>query len=181
MKRWLTNLWVHAGGIWAAVALLTLWNHFEINAILAAQAQARILQAESVFFKQNYHRLERVRSAHAALTLPVDSLHLGVLAVNSQVSDWCRTLGLSDLKMTVAPRQKESDSIQLNLAFAGSFEKIARFLSLLDAHRYLQEKQVVIKSGSAEAETLCEMTLALKFTVGTGSAEPEAPGRHSAL
>jgi hypothetical protein len=181
MKPWLKNLWVPVGLVWATVVILTLWNFQKIDSILAAQAQARILQTEYTFQKQNSHKLDRVWDDHSKLILPVDSIHLGVLYVKSVFSDLCNALELSGMKMTVAPIQKESESILLNLAFTGSFETIMRFLSALDAHRYLQDRQLVIKSDPVKGETYCELSLSLRCKVKAREVEPEIPKRNSAL
>jgi len=159
MKPWLKNLWVPVGLFWATVVVLTLWNFQKVDSILSAQAQARILQTELTFQRQNSHKLDRLCDDHSKLILPVDSIHLGVLYVKSVFSDLCNSFELSGTKMTVAPIQKESELILLNLAFTGSFEKIMNFLSALDDHRYLQDKQLVIKSDPVNGEAHCELSL----------------------
>jgi hypothetical protein len=181
MKPWLKNLWVPVGLIWAMVVVLTLWNFQKVESILSAQAQARIQQTELTFQSQNSHKLDRLCDDHSKLILPVDSIHLGVLYVKSVFSDLCNALELSGMKMTVAPIQKESELILLNLAFTGPFEKIMNFLSALDDHLYLQDKQLVIKSDPVNGETHCELSLSLRCKVKARQVEPVVRKRHSAL
>jgi hypothetical protein len=181
MKPWLKNLWVPVGLLWATVVVLTLWNFQKVDSILSAQAQARILQTELTFQRQNSHKLDRLCDDHSKLILPVDSIHLGVLYVKSVFSDLCNAFELSGTKMTVAPIQKESELILLNLAFTGSFEKIMNFLSSLDDHRYLQDKQLVIKSDPVNGEAHCELSLSLMCKVKAREVDPVIRKRHSAL
>jgi hypothetical protein len=181
MKPWLKNLWVPVGLFWATVVVLTLCNFQKVDSILATQAQARIQQTELTFQRQNSHKLDRLWEDHSKLILPVDSIHLGVLYVKSIFSDLCNALELSGMKMTVAPIQKETESIQLNLAFTGSFEKIMNFLSALDDHRYLQDRQLAIKSDPINGEAQCELSLSLRCEVKAREVEPVIRKRHSAL
>jgi hypothetical protein len=181
MKSWLKNLWLPIGLLWASVAVLTLWNFQKIDSILAAQAQARIQQSELTFQRQNAHKLNRLWNDHSRLILSVDSIQLGVLYVKSVFGDLCNTLELSDMKMTIAPIQKETELIQLNLALTGSFEKIMNFLSALDDHRYLQDRQLVIKSNSLNGETHCDLSLSLRCKVKAREVEPVISKQHSAL
>jgi hypothetical protein len=181
MKPWLKNLWVPVGLLWATVIVLTLWNFQKVDSILTAQAQARIMQTELTFQSQNSYKLQRLCDDHSKLILPVDSIHLGVLYVKSVFSDLCSALELSGMKMTVAPIQKESELILLNLAFTGPFEKIMNFLSALDDHLYLQDKQLVIKSDPVNGETHCELSLSLRCKVKARQVEPVVRKRHSAL
>jgi hypothetical protein len=181
MKPWLKNPWVPVGLLWATVLVLTLWNFQKVDSVLAAQAQARILQSELTFQRQNSHRLDRLWDDHSKLILPVDSIHLGVLYVKSVFSDLCNTLELSGMKMTVAPIQKETESIQLTLELTGPFEKIMNFLSGLDDHRYLRDRQLVIKSDPVNAQTYCELSLSLRCKVKARGVEPMIRKRHSAL
>ena len=181
MKPWVKNLWVPVGLLWAMVVVLTLWNFQKVDSILAAQAQARIQQTELTFQRQNSHKLERLGEDHSKLILPVDSIHLGVLYVKSVFSDLCNALELSGMKMTVAPIQKESEPVLLNLAFTGSFEKIMNFLSALDDYRYLQDKQLLIKPDPVNGETHCELSLSLRCKVKAREVDPVIRKRHSAL
>jgi hypothetical protein len=181
MKMWLKSLWMLVGLFWATVAVLTFWNFQKVDSILAARAQAGILKTELTFQRQNSHKLDRLWEDHSKLVLLVDSIHLGVLYVKSVFSDLCNSLELSGMKMTVAPIQKETESIQLTLAFIGPFGKIMDFLSALDEHHYLQDRQLVIKSDPVNGEAHCELSLFLRCKLKTQEVSPVVRKRNSAL
>lgn len=165
MSALLKNRWLWVGVAWAFAVSITYWNHQKIDFILAVKRQNQNLYKELVFQEQNLRKLEHIQKEYSKLFLFTESVHLGVLSVKSVVSELAALFELNIGQMTIAPIQKGAETVSLNLSISGAFENVMNFLSAIDAHQYLQDKQVVIKIDSKSAECSCDLSMSLRCRV----------------
>lgn len=184
MNALLRNRWLWVAAVWAGALLVSLWNHQTIDAILSMQAQNQALRREVMFQQQNARKLDRIHEEHAKLFFPAESAQLGMLAVKSMLSELASKLELSLDQFSLSPPQKGTETVLLNLSFSGSLERIVRFLTALNAHRYLHQKQVGIKLDSKNGDGSCELSMALRCRIhqpGLNEPRPNEPVARSAL
>jgi hypothetical protein len=165
MSALLKNRWVWTGIAWAVAVSFAISNHQKIDSILSVKEQNQNLHKELVFQEQNRRKLDRIQKEYAKLYFPTESVQLGVLSVKGLVSELASGFELTMVQMTLAPVQKGAETVSLNLSLAGTFEKIMSFLSAINAHRYLQDKQLVIKIDPKSGECSCDLSMNLRFRV----------------
>jgi len=165
MSALLKNRWVWVGIAWAVAVSLTFWNHQKIDFILSVKAQNQNLHKELAFQEQNLRKLDRIQKEYSSLFFPTESVQLGVLSVKSVVSELASGFQLTIVQMTLAPIQKGSETVSLNVSLSGTFEKVMSFFSATSAYRYLQDKQVLIKVDPKSAECSCDVSMNLRFRV----------------
>lgn len=184
MKAWLTNRWLWVSVSWAGALFLAFWNHQTIDAILSIQSQNQTLRRELMFQQQNARKLDRIEEEHAKLFLRAESVQLGVLAVKSILGELASRFELNLSQVTIAPPQKGTEAVLLNLSFSGPMERVTRFLAALDAHRYLRHKQVGIRLDSKSGEGSCELSMLLRCRIQPpvlNESRPNEPTARSAL
>lgn len=165
MTTLLKNRWLWVGALWAGAVFLSIWNHQAIDAILSIQSQNLALRSELTFQQQNARKLERIQHEHSKLFLSAESLQMGTLYVKSMLGELASRLELNVAQMTIAPLQKGAEAVALNLSISGPLEGILHFLSTLNAHRFLQHKQVVIKLNPQNGDGSCEMALLVRCRI----------------
>jgi hypothetical protein len=151
---------------------------------LDLQSQNLVLRSELTFQQQNALKLERIQDEHSKLFLAAESVHLGVLSAKSILGELASKFELTITQMTIAPLQKGSETVALNLSFSGSLERLIHFLATLDAHRYLHHQHVAIKLDPKSGDGGCELSLLLRCRVhpaGLDESLSNEPKGHSAL
>jgi hypothetical protein len=184
MNALLKNRWLWVAAAWAGALFLSFWNHQTIDTILSMQAQNQALRRELIFQQQNARKLGRIREEHAKLYFPAESVQLGMLAVKSMLSELTSKLEIDLNQVSLSPPEKGMDTVLLNLSVSGSLERIARFLTALNAHRYLHQKQVGIKLDPKNGDGSCELSMALRCRIqqpGVNESRPNEPVARSAL
>lgn len=161
----LRNRWLWVGAVWTGALLMAFWNHQSIDTILSIQAQNQSLRKELMFQQQNARKLDRVQDEHAKLYFQAESIHLGMLAAKSFLGELASALELHVSQMTLSPPQKGAETAFLNLSFSGPLERIARFLATINAHRYLQPKQVGIRLDPKNGDGSCELSMVLRCRI----------------
>jgi hypothetical protein len=181
MKTLLKNRWLWVGALWAGALFLCIWNHQAIDSILSIQTQNQSLRSELTFQQQNARRLDRIQDEYSKLFLSAESLQLGVLSVKSMLGELASRLEVNMAQITIAPLQKGAETVALSLSFSGPLERILHYLATLDAHRYLQHKQVAVKLDPKSGDASCELALLLRCRVhapaGNESMSNEPKGR----
>lgn len=184
MSALLKNRWLWVAAVWAGALFLSFLNHQTIDSILAIQAQNQTLRRELVFQQQNARRLDRILEEHAKLFFPAESVQLGMLAAKGMLTEMASKLELNLSQITLSPPPKDAETVLMSLSFSGPVERIIRFLSLLNAHRYLHQKQVGIKLDSKNGDGSCELNLALRCRTqqpALNESMPNEPAARSAL
>jgi hypothetical protein len=184
MSVLLKNRWLWVATLWAGALFLSFWNHQTIDAILSLHAQNQNLRRELMFQQQNARKLDRILEEHAKLFFPAESIQLGMLAVKGMLTELASRLELNLSQITLSPPQKEAETVLMSLSFSGPFERIIRFLTMLNAHRYLHQKQVGIKLDSKNGDGSCELSMALRFRIqqpALNESMPNEPVARSAL
>ncbi len=184
MTALLKNRWLWVGAVWAGALLTAFWNHQSINTILSIQAQNQALRRELMFQQQNARKLDHVQKEHEKLFFQAESIQLGMLAVKSNLSELASELELHMSQITLPPPQKGAETVLLNLSFSGPLERILRFLSILNAHRYLHHKQVGIRIDPKNGDGNCEVSMVLRCRIQQSTpndSKPNEPVARSAL
>jgi len=184
MTKLIKNQWLWVGTFWTCTLFFGVWNHHAVDAILTLQSQNQVLRSELTFQQQNARKLERIQDEHSKLFLSAESVQLGVLSAKSLLTELASKFELTMGQMTVAPPQKGSETVILNLAFSGALERIIHFLATLDAYRYLQHQHLVIKLDPKSGDGGCELSLLLRCRiqpVELNESPANEPKGHSAL
>lgn len=184
MTAHLKNWWLWVGTVWAGALLMFLWNHAAIESILALQAHNHNLRSELTFQQQNAPRLERIQNEHAKLFLAAESLQLGVLSAKDLLGELATRSGMNVGQLTSTPLQKGVEAAALNLTFSGPPERVLQFLSALNTHRYLQQKQLTIKFDPKSGEAAGDLSMQLRCRIlapALNEPNPNAPNSRAAL
>jgi hypothetical protein len=175
LARLAKNRWAWAGAFWLAAIAIVFWNHQKIDLILSIEEQIQSLNHELVFQQQYGRRLEGLLQEYAALSLPVESVQLGVLSAQNALRELAGALELAPPQFTVAPIVKGDETAALNVSVEGPFETITLFLLGITRLRYLEEKQSTIKIDPKRNEARCDLSMALRCRLQGGS--ETLPGR----
>jgi len=180
----LKNYWLWGGTIWAGAVFLCVWNHQAIDTILSIQAQNQMLRSEQTFQQQNIRKMERVQDEYSKLFLSSESIQLGVLSAKSLLGELASRCELNVAQMAITPLQRGAEAVSLNLSLSGPLERIIHFLAMLNAHRYLQSKQVAIRLDPVSGDGGCELSLLLRCRTqpaARNESMPNEPKVRSAL
>ncbi len=184
MTALLKNRWLWTGVIWAGALFSAFWNHQAIDTILSIQAQNQALRRELIFQQQNARKLARIQEEHAKLFIAAESVQLGMLTAKSIIGELASRLELNMSQMTLAPPQKGSERLSLNLSFSGPIERIVHFLTALTPQRFLHQKQITLKFDPKKGTGTCELALLLRCRIhpdALNESKPNEPMARSAL
>jgi hypothetical protein len=172
------QFWIAVVVIWLIAIGLTGWNLSSIDAVALTRDQNERLRKEMLFHRQYIGKLETVRQTADALFLPVDSVKLGYLSVQSDLQALSAVFGLEKIKITRPIGQVTDGQLPITVSFEGSFEGALQFLSSLREYPYLPINQSQIKVIADHGEEAAvEISLYFQYRLKQGNETPPTPMR----
>jgi len=171
------QFWMAVVLIWLIAIGLTGWNLSSIDAVALTRDQNERLRKEMLFHRQYSGKLESVRQTADALFLPVDSVKLGFLAVQSRLQALSAVFGLDNVVIKRQTGQAAQDQLPISVSFEGPFEGALQFLSSLREYPYLPINHTRISVIADRGVAAVEIDLYLLFRLKQGHETPPAPMR----
>jgi hypothetical protein len=169
----LNQLWLATVMLWLVAVGLTCWNVSTIEAVALARDQNERLRKEMMFHRQYMSKLESVNQTADTFFLPVDSLKLGFLGVQSQLASLGAVFGLENVKITRQMGQATPEQLPITVAFEGPLEGVMQFLFSLREYPYLPIDHTRIKLGMARgAEVAIDLSLQFRLNPVEGFPAP---------
>jgi hypothetical protein len=169
----MNQLWMATVVMWLIAVGLTCWNVSTIEAVALARDQNERLRKEMMFHRQYISKLESVRQTADTFFLPVDSLKLGFLGVQSELQSLAAVFGLENFKITRQMGQATPEQLPLTVAFEGTLEGVMQFLFSLREYPYLPIDHTRIKlSMERGAEVTIDLALQFRLNPMEGFASP---------
>jgi hypothetical protein len=132
MKINLTIRWIAIGIIWSVVLFLTVWNMNKIDRIVAETEKEEVFRMDDIFWNYNSGNISKVLRQRDALTLPIDSVKLGLLSIENNLTALISKYHFNELQFESLPEQTDAVGIPITLSFEGSFEGILPWLNALE-------------------------------------------------
>lgn len=176
----MNQLWTLTAMMWLVAIGLTCWNVSTIEAVALARDQNERLRKELMFHRQYSAKLESVNETADTFFLPVDSLKLGFIGVQSQLESLAAVFGLENVKIARQMGQATPEQLPITVAFEGTLEGVMQFLFSLREYPYLPVDHTRIKLGTAgRAEVAIDLSLHFRLnTVAGGMPSPVQTTRH---
>jgi hypothetical protein len=133
----MNQIWMTVVLIWLIAIGLTGWNLSSIDAVALTRDQNERLRKEMIFHRQYIAKLESVRQTADTFFLPVDSVKLGFLGVQSHLQSLAAIFGLEHIKITRQMGQATPEQLPITVAFEGTLEGVMQFLFSLREYPYL--------------------------------------------
>ena len=169
----MNQLWLATVMMWLVAVGLTCWNVSTIEAVALARDQNERLRKEMMFHRQYISKLESVHQTADTFFLPVDSLKLGFLGVQSQLASLGAVFGLEKIKITRQMGQATPEQLPITVAFEGPLEGAMQFLFSLREYPYLPIDHTRIKLSMARgAEVAIDLALQFRLNPVAGFASP---------
>jgi len=175
MTSRMNQIWMAVVLIWLIAIGLTGWNLSSIDAVALTRDQNERLRKEMLFHRQYIGKLESVRQTADALFLPVDSVKLGFLAVQSRLLALSAVFGLENVTITRQAGQATYEQLPINISFEGPVEGSLQFLSSLREYPYLPVNHTQITVIADRGKAAVEIDLYFQFHLKQGDDTPPAP------
>jgi hypothetical protein len=165
----MNQLWTATVMMWLVAVGLTCWNVSTIEAVALARDQNERLRKEMMFHRQYITKLESVHQTADTFFLPVDSLKLGFLRVQSELQSLAAVFGLEKVKITRQMGQATPEQLPITVAFEGTLEGAMQFLFSLRDYPYLPIDHTRIKlSMNRGAEVAVGLALQFRLNPADG-------------
>jgi hypothetical protein len=138
MKRNLIIRWIAVCFIWLGALFLTSWNADTIAVIIQNAEKEEIYRMDARFWQYNAGKISEILARQETLILPIESLKLGLLKVEKQLTALLDRYKFEEQLIESLPGEAESSGIPVRVNFEGAVDGIAPFLeSLGKAYPYL--------------------------------------------
>jgi hypothetical protein len=168
----MNQLWLATVMMWLVAFGLTCWNVSTIEAVALVRDQNERLRKEMIFHRQYSAKLESVRQIADTFFLPVDSVKLGYIGVQSHLQSLAAVFGLGNVKITRQMGQATPEQLPITVAFEGTLEGTMQFLFSLREYPYLSIDHTQIKLDSVRG---AEVAIDLSFQFHLNPSDGFAP------
>jgi hypothetical protein len=176
MMAHVNKYWLAAALVWLMAMGLTAWNLSTIETVAQARDQNERLRREINFHHHYSAKLAAVRQSAEALFLPVDSVKLGFIAVQSHLEALAAVFGLEQVKVSRQVGPDTAEQLPIRVAFVGSFEGAMQFIFALREFPYLPVDRTQINV-DRERGTIVEINLIFKYRLRPAEDLPPEPLR----
>lgn len=129
--------------IWSGVLYLTFANAQTISKIKSERAKREILLLDRDFWKRHSSKISRVLRQRNLLHQKIESLKLGLVAMNDTINSLGNRFGLSELKIEMDPKQSQGDRMPMHLSFTCHMEDGIKVLNTMqDDYPFLSIQKV---------------------------------------
>jgi hypothetical protein len=164
----MNHFWIAAALIWLIAIGLTGWNLSTMDAVALKRDQNERMRKEMIFHRQYISKLEAVRQTADTFFLPVDSVKLGFLSIQSRLQALSAVFGLENVKIARQVGPASDAQLPITVSFEGAFEGALQFLSALREYPYLPITHTQIKVIAGRGEAAVEIDLLFQFRLAPG-------------
>jgi len=132
MKLTLNIRWIAIGLLWAGTIFFTYWNINKIDLIMTEIEKEEIFQMDGIFWDYNSGSISKILAQRDSLTLPVESIRLGLFYVENSLTALALRHNFGEIKIESTPGQTGEVGIPINLYFEGPFREILAWLNTLE-------------------------------------------------
>jgi hypothetical protein len=168
MTSRMNHFWMAAVFIWLIAIGLTGWNLSTMDAVALKRDQNERVHKEMNFHRQYIDKLESVRQTADTFFLPVDSVKLGFLSVQSHLQALSAVFGLENVKIVRQTGPTPDTQLPITVSFEGTFEGALQFLSSLREYPYLPINHTQIKVIADRGQAAVEINLYFQFRLKQG-------------
>jgi hypothetical protein len=168
MTSRMNHFWVATAFIWLIAIGLTGWNLSTVDAVVLKRDQNERMRKEMAFQRQYIGKLESVRQTADTFFLPVDSVKLGFLSVQSHLQALSAVFGLENVKIARQTGPASDAQLPITVSFEGAFEGALQFLSSLKEYPYLPITHTQIKVIADRGKAAVEIDLYFQFRLKQG-------------
>ncbi len=120
MTEKLKKRWIVVGAIWVGTLIFTFVNNVTIGRIISEREKDEILQKDQVFWNRNADNIKKILKKWKSAFHHVDSLKLGLLAVENHIIDLAGKHGIADVKMESQPEQGAEFGVPAEVSLKGT-------------------------------------------------------------
>ena len=136
MKGGIKKRWGVVAVIWVSCILLSGWNVKKIHALRMQREKTALLERRERFLKRNHREISRILKRKDALYQPVDSLKMGVVAIEDTLTRLAGNNGLGEVTIKYAEDPSDGTPLRIQFSCAGPLKGMVKFLNLLDSGAY---------------------------------------------
>jgi hypothetical protein len=168
MKRNLIIRWIIVCLAWAGVLFLTNWNSDSIAVIIQNEEKEEIFRMDALFWQYNAGKISEILARQETLILPVESLKLGLLKVEKQLTTLVGRYKFKEQLIESIPGEAERSGIPVRVNFEGAFDGIVPFLESLEkVCPYLPVRGVKVTTDPFSKIAKFQLQLFFRYRIST--------------
>lgn len=177
MKSTLTMRWIGVCIIWTAALALSYWNTSAVSDISMVREQEEIYRMDDVFWQYNSGKISRVLPQRDTMILPIESLRLGYLEVESNLQALSRRYRFEDILLEMSPNEATGTGIPIRIYFKGPFTGILPWLESLEKQfPFLPVTQVKITVDPLNEQTRYQVQVFFRYKISSGQKQAGLSG-----
>ena len=172
MNRNLKNRWITLGCIWAGIFIITLSNIKLKDSILESRKEKILLQVDKGYLLENATKINATFEQAKAFYQNIDSLKLGLLSLENELTWLAQTHDLSDVKFNSTVSQADSENIPVVLSFKGFLNGLAAMLAVIkNNYAYLSVTQITVDIDKPKKEADFRISINYRFKLPSSGSE----------
>lgn len=166
MKDTLKKNWIVLGLVWCLVLGLTQWNMRRIDQIRQEREKIEMAAMDGRFLQENSANISSVLAQRDRLYHPVESLQLGLLAVENRLKTLAAAFQLGAVKFESPQDLSRPGPLPVDLSFEGSLPRALRWMEkLAEVLPYLPIEQISLTSGNPGDPMKFRLSLSYRYAL----------------
>ncbi|MFH2045907.1 MAG: hypothetical protein ABIK92_12260 [Pseudomonadota bacterium] len=166
------NKWIITGALWLAVIVLTFYNASEIKRLKYQSEKIESLRMDEEFWQQNSKNISFIITEGEKLFLDVESVDLGLLAIDDRLKKLSSKYHLENLKIEKQHASESDGYVPVDLSFEGNYEDIYKwFKSVKNDLPFLKPNNLKITMNPISNMTVLNGSFFFRYRIKSANSE----------